>query len=353
MKRGLFICEASKREGMSKLMRKWVFFVPAIFLNCQLVAAVRILTFHYNHADFIELQYKTLQHFLSDEFELIVFNDAPDVKNEKEIADACEEYGIKCVRFQQDWHLTDPLNLYLKKVLEEPSTVDPCWGWNSQTTLEQLAQHPSVRHCHVIQYALDHYGYDHDDLIAIIDGDNFLIKPTSFRDLLGAHDFVGFSRHRDMGATYRKQLLTAQAHSKQNMWVPSVIFIAFNPSKLPNVRELKFHVDVISGHPNYYNNYIGDSGAAACRYIMKYPDLKIKEFYWNYNEDFILSCSSKELENMGFSYYLMQFMEDVYPQFVQLYAFEHFLHFVNVSSHRGESKKVQLFRKFIFDILGP
>ena len=55
-----------------------------------------------------------------------------------------------------------------------------------------IRENPSVRHFHVIDYALEHYGYDHDDIIVIMDGDNFLIKPLSIRELLGRNDIIGF-----------------------------------------------------------------------------------------------------------------------------------------------------------------
>jgi hypothetical protein len=133
---------------------KWLL-ILVFLLDCRLFATVRILTFHYNQADFIEMQYKTFNKFLSDDFELIVFNDAKTEENEKAIENICHKYQIKCVRYQPEWHLTNPLNDYLKKRLEEPTTIG-YWGWNGSTTIEEIGTHPSVRHCHVIQYALDH-----------------------------------------------------------------------------------------------------------------------------------------------------------------------------------------------------
>jgi diphthamide synthase (EF-2-diphthine--ammonia ligase) len=101
------------------------------FLFCtNLHAKVRILTFHYNQADFIEMQYKTLSKFLKDDFELIVFNDARTEKNKKWIERVCDQYQIKCVRYEPQWHLTNPLNAYLKMRLEEPSTIG-CGDWDA------------------------------------------------------------------------------------------------------------------------------------------------------------------------------------------------------------------------------
>jgi hypothetical protein len=316
----------------------------------DLFSTVRILTFHYNQADFIELQYRTLKKFLSDDFELIVFNDAATLENKEWIEEVCDDLGIKCIRFEPEWHLIDPLNLYLIERLKEPSTIN-LWDWTSFDSVEEVAAHPSIRHCHVIQYALDHFGYGHDDLVVLMDGDNFLIKPISFRDLLGSNDLLGCSRQCDHHGFYRKQGLEAPPPSKDRLWLPWVVFIAFNPSKLPSPRELKFHVDVIQNHPNYPDHLLGDSGSAACRYIQKYPNLKIREFYWQKSQIFLeLSC--QELEKMGIDYHLIKLIEDIYPQHVQLFAFEHFIHFGSVSfTVPGHHKKAILFNKFINDIL--
>ena len=172
-----------------------ILFLTFVF-HTQVFAKIRILTFHCNQSDFIELQYKTLIKFLKDDFELLVFNDAITKENEQSIEDICNKYQIKCIRFQQEWHLTDPLNCYLKMRLEEPSTIGT-WGWNASTSIEEIGNNPSVRHNHVIQYALDHYGYDHDDMVVIMDGDNFLIKPLSIRELLNSNHIIAFDRWPD------------------------------------------------------------------------------------------------------------------------------------------------------------
>ena len=75
-----------------------------IILSNRVSAKVRFLTFHYNHPEFIEIQYQTFQKFMMDDYELIVFNDAKDPKFEIAIRETCEKYGIPCIRFQQEWH---------------------------------------------------------------------------------------------------------------------------------------------------------------------------------------------------------------------------------------------------------
>jgi len=248
-------------------MKKYLvcFLLLYFFVPPELAAKIRILTFHYNQPDFVEMQYKTLKRFLNDEFELIVFNDAKTIENERGIENTCREYGIKCVRFEPEWHLIDPLNIYLKRRLQDPSTKG-IWGWDALTSIEEIGDNPSVRHSHVIQYALDNYGYDHDDIVMIMDGDNFLIKPLSIRELLSSYDIIGFNQIPDYLGKSRKQQQISVPQDTEMLWV---VFIAFCPCKLPNPRELQFHVDVISDHPLLPNNTIGDTGAANIPYFKK------------------------------------------------------------------------------------
>ena len=323
-----------------------VFFLTFI-INSNIFATIRILTFHCNQADFIEIQYKTLNKFLKDDFELIVFNDAKTEKNEKWIDNVCQDYQIKCVRFKPEWHLIDPLNTYLKMRLQEPSTQG-YWGWNASTSIEEIANHPSVRHCHVIQYALDNYGYDHDDIVVIMDGDNFLIQPLSIRKLLGSNDIVGFNQRADELAEQRRQWNIAVSKSSEMFWV---VFIAFNPQKLPDVRELKFHVDVVSGHSILPNNTISDTGAALYKYLWKHPHLQLQAYPWQHS--YTYRCFEyEELKKMRISDRLIQFVKDIAPGNVQFFAFEHFMHFSSGSFESVDHQhKVFHLREFIDDIL--
>ncbi len=327
---------------------KWFIFFLALFFNLDGFATVRILTFHYNQPNFVELQYKTLKKFLKDDFELIVFNDARTLENERGIENVCKEYGIKCIRFKPEWHLTDPLNIYLQSRLQEPSTKGN-WGWNEETSIEKIANNPSIRHSHVIQYALDHYGYDHDDIVVIMDGDNFLIKPLSIRDLLSSHDIVGFNQNCDFLGKGRKQLQLSPLNNVDSLWV---VFIAFCPSKLPNPRELQFHADVINGHPTIPNNTMGDTGSAVFKYLQKYPYLKVLTYHWQDSGIFRAYFSEQELKEIGFSDELIRFIHNIAPGNVQFFVFEHFVHFSAVSAKVAyHDQKVHYLREFVDEIL--
>lgn len=220
-------------------------------LSLDVSAKVRILTFHFNKPDFIELQYKSFKKFLTSDFELIVFNDAALPTKEREIQEMCDKYSIQCVRFQPEWHLSDPLNHYLKSRLDNPSIYSHVGGLNS---LADIAKQPSVRHCHAIQYALDHYGYNHDDLVIIIDGDAFPMRPLNLKKMLHKHDIAGIQK----------------LISYENVDYLWVVFVAFDPRKIPNPTSLKFHMDVI-GDKMY------DTGAHSYHYLANNPTVRVNK----------------------------------------------------------------------------
>lgn len=316
---------------------RWFFLFLACVIHTHLFAKVRILTFHYNQPDFIELQVKTLKKFLLDDFELIVFNDADTRQNAESIEQVCNENGIQCVRYEQEWHFTSPLNAYLKKRLEEaPSALAGLDG-----SLEEIAAQGSVRHSHVIQYALDHFGYDHDDIVVIMDGDNFIINYLSIRELLGSCDIVGVNKWYDEDARRRIQgEKTVAPGDDYFLWV---VFIAFDPRKLPDVRQLQFHVDLIEDRGR-----IDDTGSAFCRYRKDHPNLKIETFAYQ-------SCNGLRqaiAAGHAMSGCLTRFLEDIYPYDMQFYLFEHCLHFMGSSfGGKGQEVKAYHLNRFITDIL--
>lgn len=156
----------------------------------------------------------------------------------------------------------------------------------------------------MIQYALDHYGYDHDDIVAIMDGDAFLIRPLSLRQLLEPYDIVGIQR-----------LLSTE--NIDYLWV---VFITFDPHKLPDLPALKFHLDLIHGK-------LYDSGAHSYHYLNDHPTVKVKKYlgeastgfyHWNYLN--ILQWGFREPEA-----WLIKNLP--WPQCVEFHIDKHFLHF--------------------------
>ena len=325
---------------------KWIL-ILTLWLQVTLFGVVRILTFHYNQSDFIELQHKGLKKFLKDDFELIVFNDAKADHHKKAIEKICFDLGIQCVRYEPKWHTKHPLNHYLQKTLQDPS-VEKIWSWHAKTTLDEIAQNPSVRHSHVIDYALEHYGYDHDDIIVIMDGDNFLIKPLSIRELLGRNDIIGFNQLPDEQGLLRKQ---GEFVAPSHLITPWVVFLAYNPTKLPNPHALKLHVDVVKKQPHLPPNRIGDTGGAIYRYLEKYPHLKVEMYPWQCSSVFRTFFTPQELRACGISPLLTEFMNAISPGNVQFFLHEHFLHFGAVSAQRGDHEKKAAYLHLLIDEL--
>ena len=132
------------------------------------MAKILIITHAYNRPDFIELQCLTFQKFLLDEYEFVVFNDAPPGFIHNWIKQECQSLGVCCFTIPQELHV-DPLNI-------------------------------SERHCVAIKYSLDFVGYRHDGIVAFFDSDLFLIRPLSIEDLMSDVDIV--SAYRQIGRAH-------------------------------------------------------------------------------------------------------------------------------------------------------
>ncbi len=306
---------------MKSLLVVWIFLIfPAI-----LTAKIRILTFHYNRPDFLEYQCQAFKKFFPDEYEIIVFNDAPDSKMQKEIEEACEKNGITCVRFEQSWHETDPLNEMIRNLLDTPQKNSffrfPLK--NGFPSHEAIAQQVSVRHCHVIQYALDHYGYGHDDVVVILDADVFPIKPISIRSLL-----------KDV------QLVAIDSEFKHihYAWVP---FVAFDPRKLPDLADLKFHVDVI-------DEVLCDTGSHSYHYLKNHPEVTCRLFPRRSDSEFY-PWDPLVFLNAGFDH-PFELSAIGWLISIEFYIDDHFVHFCGGSGLHPE-KKWQVFHRFMNCIL--
>lgn len=242
------------------------------FFIVNLQAEIRILSFQYCHPELIEIQYKTLKKFLKDDFELIVFNDGDTPEREGGIREICERYGIRCIRFEQEWHNTDPLNQQVKDWISDPANQNPKNPGliPIDSTLQQIAHHPSVMHNHVIQFALTNFGYSHNDIVVLMDGDLFPIRDLDLRSLMSQFPILGISKYW-------------WADDLDYFWVP---FIAFDPKRLPDLGDLRFHVDIIK-------DKLFDSGAHTWHYLKNHPQVSFKKYFvTNDKEDALRSLEA-------------------------------------------------------------
>ena len=288
-----------------------------IFILCSftLKSKIRIMTFCYNRADLIELQYKCFCRFLKDDWELIVFNDASVKEDKLKIKDMCNKLNIFHIRFPQKFHKTSAL---LSKIDE--------WKLNPETKQIDLLyrlkdKYAAVRHSNVIQYALDNFGYHHNDIIGLIDGDMFLVREVSIKDELSGYDILGYVKEDFLA----------------NLKYINPAFVFFNPNQLKNVRSLRFAIYNI-------DNWVLDTGAESLTYTRKHP-LKIKPVNKDYPP---LHLNNDQLKAMNFSEQEINFIRNSKYSFEYFYNFN-FLHYksatIGINTGVAEVENTQVYHK--------
>lgn len=213
-----------------------LFLLVSIFSAGIMQAKVLIYTYSYNRPDFIEIQHKTFKKFIKDEYEFVVFNDAPDETMARNIVAMCNQYQIPCIRIPQVIHQRP----YLFRLP----------GENYQA--------PAVRNCNVVQYSLNEYGFNHDDILVLIDSDLFVVREFSFRDYLKDCDIAGLPQ----GIGY--------------LWIGLVLL---NMQTLPNITTLNFNCGRI-------NNVPVDAGGYSYHYIHDNPSVRVRYFSQFYPQNF-------------------------------------------------------------------
>ena len=299
-----------------------------IFVMCcglQLEGKVRILTFHFNKPDFIELQVRACKQFLEHDFEILVFNDAADPTAEIAIRETCEKHGIQCIRYYPEWHKDNPINNIVESYLDNPQIYSHVKFHNyPRPSLEDISICFSIRHSHVIQYALDHYGYDHDDIIVILDGDAFPIRPLDLYHLLANNSIVGINR-------------LIQEDNVEYLWVP---FIAFNPKTLPNLRDLRFSVSAIK-------NKVYDTGSESYHYLANNPSVCAKKIL-GYASTGFYTWQPNQIKSYGFTDDEIWLIKNLpWPNCVEFHIDNHILHFgassFPLEGHHVKSEYVKAF----------
>jgi hypothetical protein len=216
-----------------------LFSLISLLASCSYIEAeVLIFTYAYNRTDFIKIQHDTLKKFLLDDYKFIVFNDAPGQESAQQIFDTCAQLNIQSIRIPQEIHAQP----YLPRLPRE--------NW----------QHPTCRNCNVVQYSLNTLGFEHDDIIILLDSDMFLVKPFSVREFMRGHSLSGF-----------KPFWT----DIEYLWI-GLVFL--DMKTLPNKRTLTFNCGEI-------NNIPVDAGGHSHFYLQNNP--KANPFFINhyYSED--------------------------------------------------------------------
>lgn len=185
-------------------------FLLAFFNLCE--AKVLIITYVYNRPDFIDYHCRTFEKFLLDDYEYMVFNDAPPGEKYDEIKAVCRKWNVPCID-NPEW-------------IHQHTQEEPFWHEASGTGTR--------RHSDGINFSMRAIGYKYDGIVALFDSDLFLIKPLSIEKLMQGKDIVSVMRQawNDNPAL-------------EHLW-PGLTFLAMN--RLPNKETLDFKCGNINGN---------------------------------------------------------------------------------------------------------
>ena len=267
------------------------------FITTQ--SKIRLISFAYDRPELIPYFYNCLRKNLLDDFEIYIFNDASEDKYEKEIQCECNKLKINCIRVPQSIHKRKEI---------------------------------TYRVTDVIRYALQNYGYKHNDIIGLLDGDIFLIDKLNMREMLLKYDIVASMCHDGL--------------TNWDFFWPGMIF--FNPVNLPNLKDLFFGTltilngNVVSGYTNEVlaknifpeiKFHILDAGSGSYFYVKNNPILNIKKapiFSIYEVMQFLHSNQTSGITNYLISFIENYDVEKLYPiQFTLDYKF---LYYTNSSS---------------------
>lgn len=220
-----------------------------------------------NNPDLIELQYKTFKKFLRDEYEYIVFNDSSDEITKKTIIERCKLLGVRCVNIPQSIH----------NCISSKEKFKCCWPQDLADFLKEK-QHsftPIFRKGECIQYIFDILGFQHNDLILLINSDVFLVKELNIRKYMTKVD------------------LAANFGYLNNSEYPNHQLVFFNISNFSHKKTLMFKAGLLS-----YKFF--DILWFMKFYINAHPEINIKKI------DFLgisslKNLSESKLKDIGFS----------------------------------------------------
>lgn len=233
---------------------------------------VLLMTYVHSRPDFIELHVKTFKAFLLDDYEYVVFNDAPNDGMCRQIEDMCKKHNVRYFRVPEH---------------------------------HARRQQPGARHCDGIRYSLDIIGLHHQGIVAMVDADMFLIKPLSIKEYIRGYDFIGGYQTRTNGsftATYTSPCLTLM-----------------DMRTLPNKETLSYEGCVING-------LSCDVGGTTYYYFKNNPDLKMK-WYTAVSKD-TLPHDADQLRDLGYDNNQINFLLTINRAFgFEFHGDTHFIHF--------------------------
>ena len=309
------------------MLKNILFLLCVLTCFCEVTEAkVLIITHAYNRPDFIEIQAKTFQKFLQDEYEFVVFNDSPDPLMHEAIRSMCSKWNIVCIPVPQSIHSMP----YLPREEGDP------------------LNRPNIRHVNCIQYSLDTLGFNHQGIVAIVDSDIFLVRPLALSEFMKDVEIAAVMRDADNSVYY--------------LW-PGLTFLAMD--RLPNRETLNFNCGKANGA-------IVDSGGHTYYYLTDNPSVKLimlSELFayqlfcpdrfapdnFVYDAKIPVDVQIAKLKGWGFNDKEIKFLQQK-PHTIN-YAFNNtFLHYRAGTNYDNQSQhfeqiKTDLIRDYIADIL--
>ncbi len=200
-----------------------------------------------------------------------------------------------------------------------------------------------------MQYSLDHYGFDHDDILVLIDSDCFLVRPLSIRKYMEGWDIVSSRR-------------TIRGTDMHYFWI-GLVFLDIRT--MPNKRTINFNSGRVLGLP-------ADSAGQTHLYMIENPDAKIKlvdRLRVNYDASSSLACNSCKqrhrfdcahneqlLREAGFVGQEIPFLQ-MGPPIIEWHLDKQFFHYSRACSWDGQSeqfhtRKIAMVKRFIESVLG-
>lgn len=292
------------------------------------LAKVLIITHNYNGPQFIELQQKTFRKFLKDEYEFVLFNDAKDETTARQIEQTCHSWNVTHIRIPQEIHNRP----YLKRLPGDSF------------------QRPNIRHANCCQYSMDILGFNHEEIVIMIDSDMFLIRTFDVEEYMNNKDIAAFM----------KGSKTPTGQEIVHL-CPALCF--FDMRKLPDIHSLNFNCGTVKGASV-------DSGGWTYHYLEQHPQLNIsyinclasyKLFLGNYdmqiqaNSTISNSAKIDSYVTHGFNEKEIQFLLKK-PDTFEFFLDNIFVHYHGGSNYNNQSaayhkNKWQIFTEFIASIL--
>lgn len=208
---------------------------------------VKLFTFSHKRSDFLDMQIKSFQRNLEEEYEFIVFNNANfdiDRTHYNEIHRYCAEKKIQCIDIQRNKEFTAHLQQFEREPIFNGTgqygnsviacAYPLCWAWKE--VISKM-----------------------DDKICIIDSDMFFIDKENISNRLNDYDIIYMPQSRGNGVYY--------------MW-NGILYM--NLAKLPEKETINWWCGMVEEQPV-------DVGGHTFYYLREHRDkLKTLEFGLHY-----------------------------------------------------------------------